>query len=35
MKRRTFLKAELVKINPEIFSSIYTIPSEVPELKKS
>ena len=32
-EEKDILKSALVKINPEIFSSVYTVPSEVPELK--
>ncbi len=32
-EEKDILKTELVKINPEIFSSIYSIPSEIPELR--
>ena len=30
---KDILKEELVKINPEIFSSVYSIPTEIPELR--
>lgn len=32
-EEKDILKSELVKINPEIFSSVYSVPTEVPELK--
>lgn len=32
-EEKDVLKEELVKINPEIFSKVYSVPSEVPELK--
>lgn len=32
-EEKDILKEELVKINPEIFSKVYSVPSEVPELK--
>jgi RecJ-like exonuclease len=32
-EEKDILKNELVKINPEIFSSVYTVPSEIPELR--
>lgn len=31
-EEKDILKAELIKINPKIFGSVFTIPSEVPEL---
>ncbi|WP_048192045.1 DHH family phosphoesterase [Methanobacterium sp. SMA-27] len=32
-EEKDILKEELVKINPEIFSSVYSIPTEIPELR--
>ena len=32
-EEKDILKNELVKINPEIFSSVYSVPSEIPELR--
>ncbi len=32
-EEKDILKNELVKINPELFSSVYSVPSEIPELK--
>jgi single-stranded-DNA-specific exonuclease len=32
-EEKDILKTELVKINPEIFSSVYSVPSEIPELR--
>lgn len=32
-EEKDILKAELVKINPEIFSSVYSVPSEIPDLR--
>lgn len=32
-EEKDILKEELIKINPRIFSSVFTVPSEIPELK--
>jgi len=32
-EEKDILKEELVKINPEIFSNVYSIPNEIPELR--
>jgi len=32
-EEKDILKNELVKINPELFSSVYSVPSEIPELR--
>jgi single-stranded-DNA-specific exonuclease len=32
-EEKDILKEELVKINPEIFSSVYSVPTEIPELR--
>jgi len=32
-EEKDILKEELVKINPEIFSNVYTVPNEIPELR--
>jgi RecJ-like exonuclease len=32
-EEKDILKNELVEINPEIFSSVYSVPSEIPELR--
>ena len=32
-EEKDILKEELVKINPEIFSSVYSMPTEIPELR--